>query len=359
MSTRTASLEVTKTRGAVSNTEDRYHQLTHEAVDDGWYADDETVAVKTTVTIDSPRTIISHNESPDLPFEQSINPYRGCEHGCVYCYARPTHAYLGMSPGLDFETKLLARPNAPALLRKELGRQGYRCRVIAMGTNTDPYQPIERRYEITRDILKVLAEYRHPVTITTKSTLIQRDIGILTELARQNLVQVQVSVTTLDNDLSRKLEPRAAAPGRRIETIRQLSNAEIPTTVLVAPIIPFLTDKHLESILEAGAQAGAQRAAYILLRLPLEVKELFKEWLAAHEPLKAEHVMSLVRQYRDGRENDATFGRRMRGTGEFADLIRQRFQIARRKFGLDAPLPPLDESQFQPPRETTPQLPLF
>jgi len=348
-----------KTRGAVSNAEDRYNQLTHEATDDGWYAEEETARVKTTVTIDSARTIIAHNQSPDLPFDQSINPYRGCEHGCVYCYARPTHAYLGMSPGLDFETKLLARPNAPELLRKELGRKGYRCSVIAMGTNTDPYQPVERRYEITRDILKAMAECAHPVTITTKSTLIQRDIDILSDLAKRNLVQVQVSVTTLDNNLSRKLEPRAAAPARRIETINKLVNAGIPTTILVAPIIPFLTDNHLEHILEEGAKAGAHRASYILLRLPLEVKELFKEWLTTHEPLKAEHVMSLVRQYRDGRENDATFCSRMRGTGEFADLIRQRFQIARRKFGLNTSLPPLDESQFRPPAKNTAQLNLF
>jgi len=355
----TQPVKVIKTRGAVSNAEDRYNQFTREAADDGWCAEEETVRVKTTVTIDSPRTIIAHNQSPDLPFNQSINPYRGCEHGCVYCYARPTHAYLGMSPGLDFETKLLARPNAPELLRKELGRKGYRCSVIAMGTNTDPYQPVERRYEITREVLIVLAECDHPVTITTKSTLIQRDIDILSDLAKQNLVQVQVSVTTMDNDLSRKLEPRAAAPARRKETINKLTSAGIPTTILVAPIIPFLTDKHLEHILETGAKAGAHNAAYILLRLPLEVKELFKEWLAEYEPLKAKHVMSLVRQYRGGRENDATFGRRMCGTGEIADLIRQRFQIARRKFGLNKSLPPLDESQFKPPKKNTAQLHLF
>ncbi len=351
--------EIIKTRGAISNTEDRYNQFTHEATEDGWYADEETTPVKTTVTIDSPRTIIAHNQSPDLPFYQSINPYRGCEHGCVYCYARPTHAYLGLSPGLDFETRLLARPNAAELLRKELRKPGYRCSVIALGTNTDPYQPIERRYKITRGILEVLAKYQHPVTITTKSTLIQRDIEILSELAQKNLIQVQISVTTLDNDLSRRLEPRAAAPLRRIETIRKLSNAGIPTTVLVAPVIPFLNDKHLESILEAAAQAGAHNAAYIVLRLPLEIKQLFKEWLTAHEPLKAEHVMSLVRQYRDGRENDATFGRRMRGTGEFADLIRQRFQLAQRKFALNQPLPPLDETQFLTPQKATRQLSLF
>ncbi len=350
---------VIKTRGAISNAEDRYNELTREPTDDGWHTQEDAVSIKTTVTIDSPRTIIAHNQSPDLPFDQSINPYRGCEHGCVYCYARPTHAYLGMSPGLDFETKLLARPNAPELLRKELGRKSYCCSVIAMGTNTDPYQPVERRYEITRNILKVLAECAHPVTITTKSTMIQRDIDILSEMAKQNLAQVQVSVTAMDNDLSRKLEPRAAAPARRIETIRKLTDEGIPTTVLVAPIIPFLTDKHLESILQAGAHAGAHNAAYILLRLPLEVKDLFKEWLAAHESLKAEHVMSLVRQYRDGRENDTNFGRRMRGTGEFADLIGQRFHIARRKFGLNAELPPLDESRFQPPRQNIPQLNLF
>ena len=338
-----------KGRGALSNAEDRYRERVHEALDDGWWREPDGSRLSTSVMIDKSRSVITANRSPDLPFDQSINPYRGCEHGCVYCYARPTHAYLGLSPGLDFETKILVKPDAPALLRDELSRRGYRCRVIAMGTNTDAYQPLERRYRITRGILEVLQEYRHPVTITTKSSLIERDLDILAAMAGDRLAQVQVSVTTLDDELCRRLEPRTPAPRRRLRTVRALTEAGIPVTVLVAPVIPALNDADLESILTASAAAGAHHAAYILLRLPLEVKELFKEWLAVHAPLKAEHVMSLVRQCRAGKENDARFGRRMRGTGEYAELIAQRFRLAARRLGLDAPLPPLDVTRFRAP----------
>ena len=336
-------------RGALSNADDRYRQLTHEAVDDGWEREPDDARPRTTVLMDSSRNVIARNESPDLPFDQSINPYRGCEHGCVYCYARPTHAYLGLSPGLDFETRILIKPDAPALLRAALARPSYRCRVIAMGTNTDAYQPLEKRHQITRGILEVLHAHRHPVTITTKSALIERDIDLLSDMAAHGLAQVQVSVTTLDDELCRRLEPRAAAPGRRLRTVRALERAGIPVMVLVAPVIPFLNDRDLESILEASAAAGARAVSYILLRLPLEVRGLFKEWLAVHAPLKAEHVMSLVRQYRDGRENDSAFGRRMRGSGELAELIAQRFALAARRHGLDRSLPPLDTTAFRRP----------
>ncbi len=299
------------------------------------------------------RTIIARNESPDIPFNQSINPYQGCEHGCIYCYARPTHAYLDLSPGIDFETKLFAKPDAAALLRKELAKPGYVCDPIALGSNTDPYQPVEREWKITRSIIEVLSACDHPLTITTKGALIERDLDLLAPMAAKNLVRVFVSIAMLDRELARKLDPRAAAPHRRLQLVRALSEAGIPVGVNVAPVIPQLTDHELEAILEAAAQAGARHAAYTLLRLPLEVAPLFREWLDAHYPLRAAHVMSIVQQIRGGRDNDPRFGARMHGQGEFAALIRNRFRIACARHGLNIERDlPLDTSRFRPPRDS-------
>jgi DNA repair photolyase len=349
-----------KGRGAVSNRDGRYEALRREPFDDGWgSADPEPPPRRTTVTTDAARSVITRNDSPDVPFSQSVNPYRGCEHGCIYCFARPTHAYLGLSPGLDFESRLFAKPDAAALLMQELRRPGYRCEPIALGTNTDPYQPIERERRITRAVLEVLSDCHHPVTLVTKSALIERDLDLLAAMAREHLAEVCVSVTTLDRALARRLEPRAAAPERRIETVRALSAAGIPTSVLVAPVIPALTDAELESILEAAAAAGAAGADYVLLRLPLEVKELFEEWLQTHEPLKAAHVMSLVRQARGGRAYEAQFGLRMTGSGAYAATIGQRFRVACRRFGLACGRKALDTGKFRPPPASGDQLDLF
>ncbi len=355
-----STLDPHKGRGAVSNADGRYELHTREMCDDGWDSEDSTTpAPHTTVTIDAARSALTYNESPDIGFDRSINAYRGCEHGCVYCFARPTHAYLGLSPGLDFETRLFAKPNAAALLEQELRQRKYLCRPIALGTNTDPYQPIERQWRITRQILEVLAEFRHPVTILTKSALVERDIDILAPMAAAHLVEVRLSVTTLDSKLARRLEPRATAPLRRIEAIQTLNSAGIPAGVMVAPIIPLLTDHEMEDILDACAKTGARFAGYVLLRLPLEVKDLFKEWLAVHEPLKAEHVMSLVRGARGGKENDPGFGSRMRGTGPYADLIERRFTLACKKLGLNKMRGRLDVTKFRPPKVASNQLSLF
>ncbi|HEX7044557.1 MAG TPA: PA0069 family radical SAM protein [Burkholderiales bacterium] len=350
-----------KGRGAATNADGRFEPYRHEAEDDGWGGFDEPpAAVRTTVGVDSARRVISRNESPDIPFEQSINPYRGCEHGCIYCYARPTHAWLGLSPGLDFETRLYAKPDAAARLIEELRAPGYRPAPIALGTNTDPYQPIERRYRITRAILDVLAGCEHPVTIVTKSVRIERDLDLLAPMAEKRLVQVHISITTLKNDLARRLEPRASAPARRLEAIRRLSAAGVPVGVMTAPVIPVLTDGELESVLEAAREAGASSAGYVLLRLPYEVKDLFKEWLALHAPLAAEHVMARVRDTRAGRENDARFGTRMRGEGVYAEMIRHRFRLACRRLGLEPRASaPLDTSRFRPPRSPSGQLEMF
>ena len=350
-----------KGRGAASNREGRFESSRSEVFDDGWMPDDEPAPlVETHVTHERARTIISRNDSPDIPFDQSINPYRGCEHGCIYCYARPSHAYLNLSPGLDFETKLFAKTNAVELLRAELSKPGYRVSPINLGANTDPYQPIERRYTLTRQIIEVSAEFKHPLTIVTKNALVERDLDLLTDLARQNLVYVFVSVTSLDNRLAAKLEPRASAPRRRIEAIRRLAEAGVPCGVLVAPIIPMLTDRWLEQIVERAADAGARMAGYTILRLPHELKDLVREWLEQHVPERAEHVMSLVRQMRGGKENDPRFGSRMRGEGEFAALIRQRFAIASKKFGLARSRDlKLDASLFTRPRPPSPQAELF
>ena len=327
-----------KGRGAAINPEGRFEHTAREACDDGWDTTpaDGVPPLRTHVTIERAKSIIARNDSPDIPFTQSINPYRGCEHGCIYCYARPSHAYLNLSPGIDFETRLFAKVNAAELLRRELARPGYRCELISLGANTDPYQPVEREYRITRRILEVLAECGHPVGIVTKSALIERDIDILAAMARKQLVNVYISVNNLDHELARRLEPRCPAPARRIEAIRRLNAAGIPTGVLVAPVIPFLTDHQIEPVLEAAHAAGAVSAGYVMLRLPYEVKELFRHWLEVHYPLKAKHVMSRVHEMRDGRDNDPQFGSRMRGHGEFAELLRQRFAIACRRFGIDA-----------------------
>jgi DNA repair photolyase len=340
-----------KGRGASSNSVSRFERHGREAWDDGWGSlDAELPPLRTEVAVDATRSILSYNDSPDIPYDRSINAYRGCEHGCIYCYARPSHAYLGLSPGLDFESRLFVKPQAAQLLRKELARPGYHCAPIALGSNTDPYQPIEREYRVTRQILEVLLECRHPVTIVTKSALIERDLDLLSELAAQRLVQVALSITTLDRTLARAMEPRATAPQRRLETIATLAAAGIPTAVMTAPIIPALNDSAMESILEAARAAGARSAGYVLLRLPHELAKLFEQWLRLHLPLKAEHVMSLIRQSRGGKSYDPAFGSRMTGQGPFADMIAQRFRLAVKRLGLDR-WTELDTRAFTPPRD--------
>jgi DNA repair photolyase len=350
-----------KGRGAPSNLEGRYETWAREGADDGWAREeDEAPPLKTVVTEERAKSIISRNDSPDLGFEQSINPYRGCEHGCVYCYARPSHAYLGLSPGLDFETRIFAKTNAAELLRAELAARDYRCSPIAIGANTDAYQPAERELRITRSIIEVLAGCEHPFTLITKSALIERDIDLIAPAAAQRLTRAAVSVTNYDAELARKLEPRAAAPYRRIETIRRLADAGIPVCVMVAPIIPFVNDRHMEEVLERAREAGATSAGYVLLRLPHELAPLFKEWLATHYPLKAEHVMSLVHQVRGGKDYDSRFGIRQSGTGMLAELIGKRFELTCKRLGLneDDWRQPLDTARFRPPR-AGPQLDLF
>jgi DNA repair photolyase len=334
-------------RGTSSTIDPRYLAHRRECIDDGWNGEPDPERIPTQVTVERPKTIISRNQSPDIPFDQSINPYRGCEHGCIYCYARPTHAYMDLSPGIDFESRLFVKSNAAALLRRELEKPGYVCTPIALGANTDPYQPLEREHRITRSIIEVLAEYRHPMTIVTKSRLVERDIDLLAPMASQDLCKVFVSVTTLDADLARVMEPRASPPARRLETLARLSAAGIPTGVLFAPVIPGLNDMHLESVVEAAAAAGAETAGYIMLRLPLEINQLFKEWLETHEPLKAKHVMQLIRDLRGGRENDPNFFSRHSGTGVFAGLIKQRFEHACRKQGLNRSERQLDTGRFR------------
>jgi DNA repair photolyase len=348
MSDSSMSLRTRKGRGALTNRSGRYEDLARELIDDGWGSGDEPLApLRTIVSVDDSSSIIARNQSPDVPFEQSINPYRGCEHGCVYCFARPTHAYLGLSPGLDFESRLFAKPDAARLLQQELQAPGYRCKVFGLGTNTDPYQPIERKWRVTRQILEVLATHRHPLTIVTKSALVERDIDILSAMARERLVRVTLSLTTFDRQLARRMEPRATAPQRRLQTLHTLSQAGIPTAVLVAPLIPGLNDSEMETIVRAGAVAGVQSAGYVLVRLPLEIKALFKEWLSQHYPLRKNRVMSLIRQARQGRENDARFGTRMTGTGAYADLIARRFDVVCKQLGLNQTAETLDTTRFR------------
>jgi DNA repair photolyase len=352
-----------KGRGATSNASGRFEHEERVAFDDGWSvpgAEPEPMALDTILSVDSTRTIIARNNSPDIGFDRSINPYRGCEHGCIYCYARPSHAFLGLSPGLDFETRIFYKPQAAALLTAELSKKGYACRPIALGSNTDPYQPAERKLGITRAILEVLRDFRHPVTIVTKSALIERDIDILTEMASLRLACVTVSVTTLDRSLARVMEPRAATPTRRLETIAALAKAGVPTGVLSAPMIPALNDAEMEEILAAAKDAGAITAGYTMLRLPLELKDLLKEWLEAHFPNKASHVLSLVAQSHGGKAYDSTWGKRMVGYGPYADLLGMRFDRAVRRLGLERRhTEPLDISLFRPPAKLSAQLPLF
>ncbi|HZT18441.1 MAG TPA: PA0069 family radical SAM protein [Dongiaceae bacterium] len=326
-----------KGRGALSNRPGRYEPGERPREDDGWPEPtaEDLPPLRTTVAIDSSRSAIAWNESPDVGFDRSVNPYRGCEHGCIYCFARPTHAYLGLSPGLDFETRLFAKPEAPRLLAEELSKPGYRPAPLGLGTNTDPYQPIEREMRITRGVLEVLAAFNHPVTIVTKSNLVLRDIDILAEMARRSLANVTLSITTLDKRLARTMEPRAPAPTRRLAAIRDLAAAGIPVGVLAAPMIPALNDMELEAILAAAAEAGASAAGYVLLRLPLEIKDLFGEWLEAHAPGKAKHVLNLLRDMRRGSLYVDAFGERQRGQGAYAELLAKRYQLAVRRHGLD------------------------
>ncbi|MGD8556251.1 MAG: PA0069 family radical SAM protein [Chromatiales bacterium] len=348
-----------KGRGAIHNPANRYESTRSEAEDDGWgILDEEPAPLVTTLTVDTSKSVIAYNQSPDIPFDRSINPYRGCEHGCIYCYARPSHAWLGLSPGLDFESRLFYKPDAAELLRMELASRSYSCAPLALGPNTDCYQPVERRLGITRSIVEVLLDTKHPVGLVTKSALVERDIDLYREMAREQLANVMVTVSTLDPALSRTLEPRAAVPKRRLKIIERLSESGIPVGVLIAPVIPVLTDTALEKTMQAVRDAGALTAGYILLRLPQEVSPLFREWLSAHWPEKASHVMSQIQQARGGRDNVARFGERMRGTGEYAEMINQRFRLMYRK--LDFPgLPELRTDLFKKPRLPGSQMDLF
>lgn len=350
-----------KGRAALSNESGRY-DLAREWIADGWDSDvsgDVDVSPKTEVTFEAPRSFITRNRSPDLPFDRSINPYRGCEHGCIYCFARPTHAWLGLSPGLDFETRLVARKGAELMLEQELRAKSYEVAPIAIGTNTDPYQPIEKKYRIMRKCLKVLAEFRHPVAIVTKGALIERDLDILAPMAELGLVRVGVSITTLQEGLSRRMEPRVPGPARRLQAIKRLSQAGIPVRIMTSPIVPGLTDHEIESLLEAGRDAGATSASWIMLRLPREVSALWKEWLSLHEPHRADKIMARLREMHGGKEYDARWGHRMRGEGIYAEMIAKRFNIAAKRLGLDTASLPLRCDLFQRPLVTGDQLSLF
>jgi len=348
-------------RGAVGAPKHRFTSRDTVAVDDGWWREPEEGAprIQTTLTAEKPRRIITRNSSPDVGFDRSINPYQGCEHGCIYCFARPTHSYFNLSPGLDFETKLFFKANAARMLEAELQRPGYKCAPIALGINTDAYQPTEERMEITRSILKVLSVYNHPVSIITKSARVLRDLDIIADMAKRDLIHVTLSITSLDPAIARTMEPRASAPHKRLAAVRELAQAGVTVGVNVAPIIPGLTDMELETIFEAAAEAGAAEAGTILLRLPFEVKELFTEWLTTHFPDRAAKVLSLVRQTREGTLYQSEWGTRMTGTGPYADLIRQRAIVARRRFGLDQRRLHLNCSRFSPPPKKGDQLSLF
>ncbi len=348
-----------KGRAAGSNHAGRFERHRREAVSDGWSTEEDLPVLRTQTQIETPRSMISYNRSPDLPFDRSINPYRGCEHGCVYCFARPSHAYLGLSPGLDFETRLVARPDAPDVLRRELSARSYRVAPIAIGTNTDPYQPIEKEHGIMRACLEVLEEVGHPVAIVTKGSLIERDIDILGRMAKRGLLRVGISVTTLDKRLSRLMEPRAPAPARRIEMIRRLAQAGIPVRVMASPMIPALTDPELEAILGAGRAAGARTASWIMLRLPLEVSPLVQDWLAQHYPDRADRIMARLREMHGGKEYDATWHRRMRGEGPYAEMVAQRFDVAAKRLGLAKNAPPMRCDLFRPPVLPGAQMSLF
>ncbi len=346
-------------RGTASNASGRYEPLARITFDDGWQGLDELPPFKTTVTVDTTRKILARNDSPDISFDRSINPYRGCEHGCVYCFARPTHAYLGLSPGLDFESKLFMKPDAPELLERELSAPGYVPKTIAIGTNTDPYQPIERRYKIMRAILEVLERAGHPVGIVTKSNLVLRDLDILSRMAKRNLVKVALSVTTLDAKLARVMEPRASTPPRRLEALRQLAAAGVPSSAMVAPVIPAINDAEIERILEAVAATGVRHAGYVLLRLPLEVRDLFREWLIENFPDRYRHVFKLIRDTRGGKDYDSTWGKRMTGSGPVAWMIGRRFEVACERLGFNKTRASTTTEHFRPPRPATEQLALF
>ncbi|HUE63215.1 MAG TPA: PA0069 family radical SAM protein [Rhizomicrobium sp.] len=379
----TIRTESLRGRGALSNAVGRYEKQTRVLLDDGWPQspglasasepssgasdldfgwrpeDDSPPPIKTEVIHDATRSIIARNKSPDISFEQSINPYRGCEHGCVYCFARPTHAYLGMSPGVDFESRLFAKPNAASLLAKELSAPGYVPKVIAMGTNTDPYQPLEKKMRITRSILEVLRDFHHPVAIVTKSPLILRDLDILSDMAGMGLAKAALSVTTLDRKLARMMEPRAGTPTRRLQAIQGLNDAGIPTGVMFAPAIPALNDHEMEAVLSTAAGHGARWAGYVLLRLPLEIKDLFREWLETNTPDRAKHVMTLVRQMRGGKDYDSNWNSRMTGTGAYAQVMARRFHMALKRLGLNQSQVPLAVHKFRRPARLSGQLDLF
>jgi DNA repair photolyase len=349
-----------KGRGAISNRSGRYERESRLATDDGWPGDDAELApLRTTITADRSRSVIARNTSPDVPFDRSINPYRGCEHGCVYCFARPSHAYLGLSPGLDFETKILAKQDAAELLRAALAKPGYRATTLALGANTDPYQPIERRLGITRSVLEVLAETNHPVGIVTKSDLVLRDLDLLAAMARRRLVRVSLSVTTLDRALARKMEPRASSPQKRLAAMRELARAGVPVSVLVAPVVPAINDGEIEAILAAAAEAGADSASYLLLRLPLEIGPLFEEWLEVHYPERKGRALALIRASRGGKLYDSTWGLRMTGTGAYAKMIGDRFALGCRRLDLTRRAWNLDSGQFKAPEAWRRQLALF
>lgn len=347
-----------KGRAATVSPDNRYAAYQTEYVNDGWEIDQDVNKIDTQLFVDNSKSVITYNQSPDVPFDRSINPYRGCEHGCVYCFARPKHAYLDLSPGLDFESKLFYKPNAAVVLRKELAHKNYRVAPIALGVATDAYQPIERKLNVTRNILEVLINYRHPIYVITKSSAIERDIDLLAEAAAQQFVGVSVSLTTLDHELSRKMEPRAASPKRRLQTIKQLSDAGIPVSAFVAPLIPVLNDSELETMLRAARDHGAVDAVYILLRLPQEVAPIFNDWMQKHEPLKADHITKRIRDMRGGKDNDPNFGTRMRGTGVFADLMAQRFKVAYQKLAFPGAPYELRSDLFMPPNLSG-QLSLF
>ncbi|MEM6579546.1 MAG: PA0069 family radical SAM protein [Pseudomonadota bacterium] len=346
-------------RAAQSNQTGRYERLSRTHVSDGWDIQEDERVARTDVSVERPRRMITYNRSPDLPFDRSINPYRGCEHGCIYCFARPSHAWLGLSAGLDFETRLVARPEAPEVLARDLSARKYKAAPIAIGTNTDPYQPIEKTHGIVRACLQVLSEFNHPVAIVTKGSLIERDIDILADMATRGLVRVGVSVTTLDRDLARRMEPRVPSPARRLATITALAEAGVPVRIMTSPIIPGLTCHEIERLLAAGQEAGALAATWVMLRLPLEVSPLFREWLAAHYPDRADRVMGLVREMHGGRDYASDWGRRMRGSGRYADMIAQRFRLATRRLGLDRPQPELRCDLFEVPKAPDAQLSLF
>ncbi len=346
-------------RGAAINSSGRFEPLSRELEDDGWNSLEELPAFKTEVQIEKPRSIISRNDSPDLVFDRSVNPYRGCEHGCIYCFARPTHAYMGLSPGLDFEARLFAKPDAAKLLERELAKPGYKVRPIAIGTNTDPYQPIEKEWRIMRQILEVLKAADHPVMIVTKSAMVMRDIDILAPMAEKGLARVGLSVTTLDRKLARSMEPRASTPSKRLEAIKALTEAGVPTTVMMAPVIPALNDHEIERVLDSGKTAGATNASYVLLRLPLEVSPLFRDWLLRSYPDRYRHVMSLVRSMRGGKDYDAEFGKRMKGAGPYAWQIGRRFELAAKRLELNVVKRPLNCDLFVPPLGTGVQLSLL